>query len=400
MINILECFIGEHPSVLALSDKVFPNEVLSAMAWAKPEFGKGEIDRAGEFLAIESDAENGNVIDWDWLVKYQNAVTIVSNWRSVHSYPLQTMKMLLKNRAKNIYPNAIVAQRLKRLASIKLKLKLSKEMGRHPNLSQMQDIGGCRAIMENVSQVRRLEKKFDEGSKKNPHRGPEHFKTFDYLAAPKASGYRGIHLVYRFRSSSAEHRCYNGQRIEIQIRTKIQHSWATAVETYSTFSGEALKSNVGSDEWKRFFALASSVFAIEERQPTVPGTPATLEEIVPELETLYTSLNVRNTLSGWTAATQFATSATDDDIKNAAMILLELNPDKFELTLTPFSKDQLPEANKRYAKIEKDRPDLQAVLVSVDSMHALRLAYPNYFLDTNVFLDGLDKEILESKTKP
>jgi hypothetical protein len=115
------------------------------MGWAKPEFGKGEIDRAGEFLALESDdTGDDGVLEWDWLVKYQNAIAVVNNWRAIHGYPLQTMKMLLKNRAKKICRTAIVAQRLKRLASIKLKLRLSKAAGRHPNLSQMQDIGGCR----------------------------------------------------------------------------------------------------------------------------------------------------------------------------------------------------------------------------------------------------------------
>jgi ppGpp synthetase/RelA/SpoT-type nucleotidyltranferase len=123
--------------------------------------------------------------------------------RTVHSYPLQAMKMTLKRRAKSIDPTAIVSQRLKRFASIMLKLRLSKEEGHHPNLSQMQDIGGCRAVMDTVQQVRRLEKTFLDASRKNPQRGPEYSKTSDYLANPKANGYRGIHLVYKFRSDSA-----------------------------------------------------------------------------------------------------------------------------------------------------------------------------------------------------
>jgi ppGpp synthetase/RelA/SpoT-type nucleotidyltranferase len=370
------------------------------MAWAKPEHGKGEIDRAGELLA-DADAifENDSVLDWDWVAEYHAAIAIVNNWRAVHSYPLQTMKMLLKNRAKRICPTAIVAQRLKRMASVKLKLKLSRQAGRHPNLSQMQDIGGCRAIMETVPQVRKLATTFEEAARKNPHRGAQHSKTFDYIAEPKDSGYRGIHLVYKFRSGSPEHSCYNGQRIEIQLRTRLQHSWATAVETYSTFSGEALKSNIGSGQWKRFFALASSVFAIREKQPTVPGTPNTLAELVPELRDLYISLNVSNTLSGWTAATRFAETTGDEEFKNAAMLLLELDPEEFSLNVHGFTKDKLKEANKEYAKIEKDRPKIQAVLVSVDSLSALRLAYPNYFLDTKAFLDVLDKAV-EVKATP
>ncbi|HEX6770483.1 MAG TPA: RelA/SpoT domain-containing protein, partial [Acidobacteriaceae bacterium] len=141
----------------------------------------------------------------------------------VHSYPLQAMKMTLKRRAKHIDGSAIVAQRLKRLTSIQLKLKLSRQAGHHPNLSQMQDIGGCRAVMTTVGQVRELEQVFREAAKKSPHRGPEFSKLTDYILSPKESGYRSIHLLYRFRSTSAQHSCYNGQRIEVQLRSRMQH---------------------------------------------------------------------------------------------------------------------------------------------------------------------------------
>ena len=52
---------------------------------------------------------------------------------------------------------------------------------------------------------------------------------------------------------------------------------------------------------------------------------------------------------------------------------------------TAKGQEQLGRANEHYANIEKD-PTLQAVLVSVDSVAALRVAYPNYFLDTEAFL--------------
>jgi ppGpp synthetase/RelA/SpoT-type nucleotidyltranferase len=372
-------------SLLEVNDEA-DQEVLIAMAWAKPQFSKGRVDWAGEVLSKDI----GPDTDWD---EFDLAVNIVNNWRSVHSYPLQAMKMTLKRRAKRICASAIVAQRLKRLASIKLKLNLSRDAGQHPNLSQMQDIGGCRAIMESVSQVRELEVTFSEASKKNPHRGPQYYKTSDYITTPKDNGYRGVHLIYRFRSDSAQHSCYNGQRIEIQLRTRLQHFWATAVETYSTFSGEALKSNIGSDEWKRFFALVSSVIAIDEGQPTTPSTPVSLKEIVPEMRGLYVSLNVKNVLSGWAAITKFTAEDAHEEIRDAGMYLLVLDPNTFSTSLYPYSKDHLAQANTHYAKIEKEEPNLQAVLVSVDSLAALRTAYPNYFLDTTAFLEVVEGAI-------
>ncbi len=358
------------------------------MAWIKPLHGKGRIDWAGEILAEDSTSPDNRI-------NVDGAIDIVNNWRSIHSYPLHSMKMTLKRRAKKICTGAIVAQRLKRLASIRLKLKLSKDAGKHPNLSQMQDIGGCRAIVDSISQVRKVELKFSDSSKKSPNRGPQHSKTYDYIEYPKESGYRGIHLIYRFRSDSGEHSCYNGQRIEIQIRTRQQHYWATAVETYSTFSGEALKSNIGSDQWKRFFALVSSSIAITEKQPTVPETPSTMEEISPELRTLYTSLKVNNVLSGWAAITKFTAEDSHDDVRAAAMYLLVLDPSTFATTLYLYASDKAATANAHYAQIEKDNPELQAVLVSVDSVSALRTAYPNYFLDTTAFLRIVEEAVFD-----
>ncbi len=364
------------------------------MVWVKPQYTKGQIDRAGEILSRENPFAEGISED-----EYFQAFDIVNHWRAVHAYPLQTMKMALKRRAKRVCPSAIVAQRLKRLVSIRLKLRLSRESGNHPSLSQMQDIGGCRAVLETVTQVRKVERLFEVASKKNPSRGPQFSKTFDYITKPKENGYRSLHLVYRFRSDSPKHLCYNGQRIEIQLRSRLQHYWATAVETYSTFSGEALKSNVGSEEWKRFFALVSSTIALTEDSLTVPGVPTTMKEIVPELRDLYVKLNVHNVLSGWSAATKWTKEETDKDIKKAELYLLVLDPEKFSVTIYPFKRRQLGEANAHYQSVEKDNPKLQAVLVSVDSITALRTAYPNFFLDTNAFIELVEKTISNAEAK-
>jgi ppGpp synthetase/RelA/SpoT-type nucleotidyltranferase len=72
----------------------------------------------------------------------------------------------------------------------------------------------------------------------------------DYIANPKFSGYRGIHLVYSYFSDRKE--TFNGLKIEIQIRTQLQHAWATAVEIVGFFRRELLKSGEGDHVWKHF----------------------------------------------------------------------------------------------------------------------------------------------------
>ena len=63
--------------------------------------------------------------------------------------------------------------------------------------------------------------------------------------------------------------------------------------------------------------------------------------------------------------------------------------------------DELAEAEKQYAEAEthvKAHPGTDAVLVAVDSIAALRRAYPNYFADTKVFV-GLLKQALSGHQK-
>lgn len=67
------------------------------------------------------------------------------------------------------------------------------------------------------------------------------FKDYDYIAAPKVDGYRCFHRVFKFKEDSVEEECFRGRRVEIQIRTRLQHSWATAVEAVGLFRGEDIK---------------------------------------------------------------------------------------------------------------------------------------------------------------
>ena len=89
----------------------------------------------------------------------------------------------------------------------------------------------------------------------------------DYISAPKASGYRGVHLMYRYKSDKKK-TIYNDLKIEMQIRSRYQHAWATAVETVGIFVGQALKTSMGDDRWLRFFALMGSAIAIREKTTT------------------------------------------------------------------------------------------------------------------------------------
>jgi hypothetical protein len=98
--------------------------------WAVPNFSKGKVDKAGVELFSHD------------LFAYNDSLEIVDNWRSAHNYPLNIFQDGLRKRAKPIFKDCIIAQRIKRLSSITAKLERFPTM----RLSMMQDIGGCRAV--------------------------------------------------------------------------------------------------------------------------------------------------------------------------------------------------------------------------------------------------------------
>jgi RelA/SpoT family protein len=345
------------------------------MAWVKPEFTREEINSAGKILVAARSLNDHQFLEFDW-DRYDSALTIINNWRSSHGYPLISLRINLTNVARRFDSKALVAQRVKRLVSISTKLERFPKM----KLSQMQDLGGCRAILNNVPAVQGAVEYYKSSSRMLHTLA----SMDDYIQEPKASGYRGVHLVYRFQSENRHKRPYNGLKIELQLRSAYQHAWATAVETVGTFSGQALKSSLGSEEWQTFFSLMGSEIALREKTPLVPGTPHTRAELRDAVRHYSETLKVRDRLLGYRQAVK-AVSASPK--KTAEFFLLQLDPSVGSLLVKGF--DSIEEASKAYENAEKrvrDKEGTDAVLVSVDSVSALGKAYPNYFADTRVFM--------------
>jgi hypothetical protein len=347
------------------------------MAWAIPRYSRKEVNAAGDCLIADN-----QVI---WIQDRDRILGTINNWRSSHSFPLQSFKMTLFSRAKRADDRAIIAQRLKRLSSIEAKLRRFSDM----RLSQMQDIGGCRAIVQNIKRLDRLVYLYERGRSKNPTKRHEFVKEKNYIKDPKPDGYRSIHFVYRYNSSSKKHCVYNGLKIEIQLRTQLQHAWATAVETVAIFTGQALKSGGGEQDWARFFVLMSSAIALREKQPTVPGAPEDKDQLIAELRQAAQDLNVEDLMSGWSFA---LTRLPPINATKAVAFLVVLDTSAHTYQTTGFRREQLEKASEAYLAVEKQtasNPNIQGVLVSLNSVHAIRTAYPNYYVDTSAFLRAL-----------
>jgi ppGpp synthetase/RelA/SpoT-type nucleotidyltranferase len=350
--------------------------------WIKCEYGKGVIDRAGQHLSDwwVSDTEPTDFSDWD------EAFSIVQNWRACHSLPLNVVQKALRGRAQRIEPKVIIAQRLKRFPSIMN--KLAREP--HMKLSQMQDLGGCRAILSNIDNVNALFGAYRGVPRLMPEEAS--LKWWDYISNPKEDGYRGIHVVARYHPRIANRTPWDGHRVEIQLRTPLQHAFATAVETVTAFTREPLKFGLGSAEWRRFFSLMGSALAIREGTPIVPGTPTDHSALMSELRDTASELRVRQRLEGWSNSLNILPR---HGLKNFKWILLILDTAKNNISVAGYANRN--DAAKHLADIEKSkRPEIDAVLVWVNFLKGLRTAYPNYYADTRQFL-GVLEAVLSGK---
>lgn len=182
---------------------------------------------------------------------------VLLEFRAAHALPLTKANNGLRSMVRTEQCEVEVSQRLKRVPTILDKLS------REPSLplSSMQDIGGCRAVLNSIEEVRRVEARL----KKN--RPPVGYS--DYIANPRSSGYRGVHVVVEY-----DKRC-----IEIQLRTQVMHAWAITVERVGWLVRQNLKGD-GEHPVQKLLACISEAMAIEE----VGGTVST--QLLAEMDTL------------------------------------------------------------------------------------------------------------------
>ena len=155
------------------------------MSWIELSYSKKAIRRAGDYF-------KSNDFDFDEFVE---SFEILSNWRSSHEYPIQSMLGYFRKKSFEIDKEAIVVRRLKRTPSILAKLRREDGM----KLDRIEDIGGCRIVVNNLQQVYHVRDAIVNGRTRNILR-----RERDYIKQPKDSGYRGIHLVYRYNGSKTQ----------------------------------------------------------------------------------------------------------------------------------------------------------------------------------------------------
>lgn len=140
-----------------------------------------------------------------------------------------------------------LSQRTKRMPTVVDKLRRMPTL----KLSSMRDIGGCRAVFETQDEVIRVRDRFMANSAR---RNGADDAVRDYVQDPRSSGYRAVHVLTR----------YGGKRVEVQLRTRMQHDWARLVEDITVRTGIDYKSGDGSNDVHRWLRLLSTAASFEE----------------------------------------------------------------------------------------------------------------------------------------
>ena len=339
----------------------------------KFDFTMKDVVRAGDALA-------GDLI---WTPETEDHIRevfrIANNWRDSHAYPMRKLRYELigKIRRAQIIGGQTAA-RLKRMLSIRGKLK------RLPGkLNQMQDLAGCRAIMPSMKDVNAL---IDCLRKDSPH---ELRNEHDYIKNPKADGYRSHHMVFGFKGSGDDS-VFDGRRVEIQIRSNVQHSWATAVEAVGMFRREDMKGGHGNPDWLRLFQLMSAEVALAE-DCAPDGDAGVRPDRVRELTDLEAKLNAVQTLEDIRQGVRYIDEYVRDANYVPEYYLLKYDRTAGSVTVEPYREplSGVRSLDTAEASGEKGDKNINVVLVEADSIENLKAAYPNYFGDVQVFKSRL-----------
>lgn len=330
------------------------------------------VRKAGEHLA--GPIPVGPDTSLEEQAKILRTFSIAHSWRNSHVYPMTSVRASISQRMRRGGISGLTASRPKRMSSIRKKLA---RFG--VKLDQINDLAGCRAILDDSDGVRRI---IEICRTHFPH--PVR-KEYPYIENPKDDGYRSHHMVFEF-DGGKDRDDFSGRRVEFQIRTRLQHSWATAVEAVGLYRNEDMKAGQGDPEWLRLFALLSAEFAHAERSPVNTLMPSR-EVRIREIRDLNKSIGAAAVLEDIKNATHFAENFVHDKPK---YYLIRYMPDRtvsvesyHNAILGAESLDAIEQ------EIEAGQTCSKAVLVEVDKVDRLVEAYPNYFGDVSLLIRNL-----------
>ena len=291
-------------------------------------------------------------------------------------------------------PDAVISFRLKRMKSILAKIR---RPGKDYQIGTMDDIGGCRMVLKDMRQVNEAVGILSE---RFTLKGGRSVK--DYIHRPRNSGYRSYHLITLNQGADREY------RVEVQVRTQLQHLWSTAVEAAGVIYEIDLKAErdlLDVSELERqiriFFTIVSSLFSLEEGTPQVPGYEKAREDLIREMHELDLLKSIVEDLSSVGDDVFLSENGTRYD--QAGFYLMRFATEMQFLDIGYYSPRHLEKALRDYDECEGDALATgktaslfhydDVVLAYANDGEQLGLAFPNYSTKVGEFLEHVEPYI-------
>ena len=301
-----------------------------------------EIDRIGDKL-------RSNIVDEILLNK-------LAEFRSSHEEVIRRMAELCQRSVETIDENAIVVSRIKKFKTIQEKLI------RYPStkLHQLHDVAGCRIILSRSEDLNRVRDLLIESAVLFPN-----YKIKDYIANPKPNGYRGIHVIFQHSIDL--------RFVEVQIRSREQHTWATLVETADLVLNTKLKeSDSPSNVADVFEILSRDTDLLTESELSAVLSFEREYSFVNSIMNIYLE-NIRNVEEVW------RNSRPNPRKKAFILVVNESNSFEIQSFMSP-KKAQL----KYLERINRNYNENSAVIYSAKrDLESILVGYSNYVLVGN-----------------
>ena len=317
------------------------------------------------------------------------------NFREAHNIIIKLFTIELKK--VNFSNQHLTASRNKRIETIISKLRRPEK----PKLDRIHDIAGPRIIFENIKSLEDYIDILENTELVNfKEKINEDKNRYNYIKNPKSDGYRSIHKVFYYSSnipySTLNEKSFNleNKKIELQLRTRLQHIWATTVEIYDIINKSNIKTGTHNKlETKEglFFKKCSLVFeGIESND--VEKIKININEIFrdKDLVEIYNRLkgikNIKNI--------QLPKTLGSDEV---FILITDLNKGKTTFfTTEPIEKNDKQDTfliNASYRRLEEKntKGEYILLLLTLGDIKKLKNVYPNYFLNTNKFISILKK---------
>lgn len=350
---------------------------------------KKSLDRLGKALLQLGENEEADDVAYKQLNHYRSLFHPLMNIVN-QQCRIKIAKTLPKTKAKK----AMVVQRIKRLESIILKLERFTTM----QLSNMQDIGGVRVILPDIQSVETFTKNLFSRSKKIVVKNKK-----NYIVDPKPEdGYRGIHYQLELANTRLEVAPFEKLMVELQVRTLLQHCWATGVEIAGIINNKQYKTGDWDTDWHEFFKVLGDCFAIAETaNSSYTNVPLQIRK---NLLLLINKLDIFQHLHTASAIVQlvpFISSTTS--LPSNAFLLLIADFDLGEMRTTVYKDEEkalehLTIWEKRFNRLKAGGGlKGQVLLIKTEDIKKLKDSYPNYYMNSKLLIEQLTLIVEETK---